>query len=162
MSTMTMASDEDVEDLCELESLLPSGPRPASMDGVIGESRELVELYEVVDRVGRKGLLVASLVVYAVVGTAPLYLPTLPLVVASRVLVGLTEAAIMTCCTTLLADYFHGRRREKMLGLQVVFTSVSATVFFGVGGALGAAGWRTPLSAKALIVTFTSPVSALV
>ncbi|WP_088289258.1 MFS transporter [Kineosporia sp. A_224] len=98
----------------------------------------------VVDRVGRKGLLVGALVVYAVVGTAPLYLPSLQLVVASRVLVGLTEAAIMTCCTTLLADYFHGRRRERMFGLQVVYTTVAATVFFGLGGALGASGWRTP------------------
>lgn len=58
----------------------------------------------IVDRLGRKRLLVCALVVYAVVGTAPLWLPSLPLVVASRVLVGLTEAAIMTCCTTLLAD----------------------------------------------------------
>ena len=112
----------------------------------------------VVDRVGRKGLLVGALVVYAVVGTAPLYLPTLQLVVVSRVLVGLTEAAIMTCCTTLLADYFHGRRREHMFGLQVVVTSVSATVFFGVGGALGASGWRTPFWLYAVSL----PLAALV
>ncbi|WP_369138704.1 MFS transporter [Modestobacter versicolor] len=39
----------------------------------------------VVDRVGRKRLLVAALVVYAVVGTAPLWLPSLELIVASRV-----------------------------------------------------------------------------
>src|SRR5215210_1766138 len=98
----------------------------------------------IVDRVGRKRLLVVSLVVYAVVGTAPLWLPSLQLIVVSRVLVGLTEAAIMTCCTTLLADYFHGSQREKYFGLQVVFTTVAATIFFGVGGALGAANWRTP------------------
>lgn len=112
----------------------------------------------VVDRVGRKGLLVGALVVYAVVGTAPLYLPSLQLVVVSRVLVGLTEAAIMTCCTTLLADYFHGRRREHMFGLQVVVTSVSATVFFGVGGVLGASGWRTPFWLYAVSL----PLAALV
>ena len=98
----------------------------------------------IVDRVGRKRLLVGSLVVYAVVGTAPLWLASLQLIVVSRVLVGLTEAAIMTCCTTLLADYFHGSRRERYFGLQVVFTTVSATVFFAVGGALGAHDWRTP------------------
>ncbi|WP_324277935.1 MFS transporter [Blastococcus brunescens] len=98
----------------------------------------------IVDRVGRKRLLVASLVVYAVVGTAPLWLPSLQLIVASRVLLGLTEAAIMTCCTTLLADYFHGSQREKYFGLQVVFTTVAATIFFAVGGALGAADWRAP------------------
>jgi MFS family permease len=98
----------------------------------------------IVDRVGRKRLLVGALVVYAFVGTAPLWLPSLELIVASRVLLGLTEAAIMTCCTTLLADYFHGSQREKYFGLQVVFTTVAATIFFAVGGALGAADWRTP------------------
>src|SRR4051812_10348552 len=98
----------------------------------------------IVDRLGRKRLLVAALVAYAFVGTAPLWLPSLPLIVASRVLVGLTEAAIMTCCTTLLADYFHGSQRERYFGLQVVFTTVAATIFFGVGGALGAQNWRAP------------------
>src|SRR5215213_4884196 len=89
-------------------------------------------------------LLVAALVVYAFVGTAPLWLPSLQLIVASRVLLGLTEAVIMTCCTTLLADYFHGSRRERYFGLQVVYTTVGATIFFGLGGALGATDWRTP------------------
>lgn len=98
----------------------------------------------IVDRVGRKRLLVASLVTYAFVGTAPVWLPTLQLIVASRVLVGLTEAAITTCCTTLLADYFHGHQRERYFGLQVVYTTVAATVFFGVGGALGEQNWRAP------------------
>src|SRR5215207_8734454 len=98
----------------------------------------------IVDRLGRKRLLVGALVAYAFVGTAPLWLPSLELIVVSRVLVGLTEAAIMTCCTTLLADYFHGSQRERYFGLQVVFTTVAAKIFFGVGGALGAQNWRTP------------------
>jgi MFS family permease len=98
----------------------------------------------IVDRVGRKRLLVGALVAYAVVGTAPLWLDSLPLIVVSRVLVGLTEAAIMTCCTTLLADYFAGPRRERYFGLQVVFTTVAATLFFALGGALGSHDWRTP------------------
>src|SRR3712207_9087139 len=63
---------------------------------------------------------------------------------SSRVLLGLTEAAIMTCCTTLLADYFHGSQRERYFGLQVVFTTVAASLFFGRGGALAAQDWRAP------------------
>jgi MFS family permease len=98
----------------------------------------------IVDRVGRKRLLVGALVAYAFVGTAPLWLPSLELIVVSRVLVGLTEAAIMTCCTTLLADYFHGSQRDRYFGLQVVYTTVAATIFFAVGGVLGAQNWRTP------------------
>src|SRR5215218_10976054 len=98
----------------------------------------------IVDRLGRKRLLVGALVVYAFAGTAPLWLPSLELIVVSRVLVGLTEAAIMTCCTTLLADYFHGAQRERYFGLQVVCTTVAATFFFAIGGALGSHSWRTP------------------
>ncbi|WP_308282976.1 MFS transporter [Pseudonocardia nigra] len=98
----------------------------------------------IVDRLGRKRLLVGALVVYAVVGTAPLWLASLHLIVVSRVLVGVTEAAIMTCCTTLLADYFHGSRRQRYFGLQTVYTTVAATLFFALGGLLGAQGWRTP------------------
>ncbi len=98
----------------------------------------------IVDRVGRKRLLVGALVVYAFVGTAPLWLPSLQLILVSRVLVGLTEAAIMTCCTTLLADYFHGHQRERYFGLQVVYTTIAATIFFAVGGALGESNWRAP------------------
>src|SRR3712207_4571741 len=74
----------------------------------------------IVDKVGRKRLLVGALVVYAFVGTAPLWLPSLQLIVASRVLLGLTEAAIMTCCTTLLADFFHGSKRERYLDRKSV------------------------------------------
>jgi MFS family permease len=98
----------------------------------------------IVDRLGRKRLLVGTLVAYGFFGTAPLWLPTLELIVVSRVLVGITEAAIMTCCTTLLADYFHGQRREGYFGLQTVYTTFAATLFFALGGLLGAQGWRTP------------------
>ncbi|WP_199580372.1 MFS transporter [Blastococcus sp. TBT05-19] len=116
----------------------------------------------IVDRVGRKRLLVSSLVVYAVVGTAPLWLPSLELIIASRVLLGLTEAAIMTCCTTLLADYFHGSKREKYFGLQVVFTTVAATFFFGIGGALGAADWRTPFWLYAVSLPLAAAAAKLI
>lgn len=108
----------------------------------------------IVDATGRRRLLIVALVVYALFGTAPLWLDSLPLIVASRVGVGITEAAIMTCCTTLLADYFSGTRRDRVLGLQVVFTTVAATIFFGLGGALGDLGWRAPfwLYASSLVL----------
>ncbi|WNV85276.1 MFS transporter [Umezawaea sp. Da 62-37] len=96
------------------------------------------------DAVDRKRVLIVAMVVYSVVGTAPLYLDTIQTILVSRVLVGVCEAAIMTCCTTLIGDYWSGDRRRRYLGLQTLVTALSATVFLGLGGALGAAGWRTP------------------
>ncbi|MFJ8486785.1 MFS transporter [Streptomyces sp. NPDC094038] len=97
-----------------------------------------------VDRVGRKRLLIAATLLYAVFGTAPLWLDSLGAVIAGRALVGVTEAVIMTCCTTLIGDYYSGARRVKYLALQTMCASASATVFFAIGGAAGSAGWRAP------------------
>ena len=94
--------------------------------------------------IDRKRLLLVAMVAYAVFGTAPLYLSSLGAIVGSRVLVGVCEAAIMTCCTTLIGDYWSGEQRGRYLGLQTLVAALSATVFLGLGGALGAAGWRTP------------------
>jgi MFS family permease len=85
-----------------------------------------------------------ALVAYSIFGTAPLYLRSLPEILGSRVLVGLCEAAIMTSATTLIGDYWSGEKRSRYLGLQTLVTALSATVFLGLGGALGSAGWRTP------------------
>ncbi|MFD8595145.1 MFS transporter [Kitasatospora sp. NPDC059646] len=97
-----------------------------------------------VDRLGRHRLLVVATVLYAIVGTAPLYLDSLGAIVASRVLVGVAESAIMTSCTTLIGDYWTGRQRERYLALQAMCAAVSATAFFALGGAAGSAGWRVP------------------
>jgi MFS family permease len=98
----------------------------------------------IVDRLGRKRLLIVATVLYAVFGTAPLWLDSLGAIIASRALVGVAEAAIMTCCTTLIGDYYSDQQRVKYLALQTICASASATVFFVVGGAAGSAGWRVP------------------
>ncbi|AWT41442.1 MFS transporter [Streptomyces actuosus] len=122
----------------------------------------------VVDRLGRKRLLVAATVLYALFGTVPLWLGSLYGIVASRVLVGVAEAAIMTCCTTLIGDYYTGRTRDRYLAVQTMCASASATLFFLLGGALGGAGWRAPfwlyavglLLAPAMAVALPAPAPA--
>lgn len=109
---------------------------------VIGICAPLVGI--IIDRAGRKKLLMAGMVLYSIFGTAPLYLDSLGAIIASRAAVGLTEAIIMTACTSLIADYFSSPARERYLAQQTMWASVSATLFFGIGGALGESGWRTP------------------
>ncbi|MFK4137667.1 MFS transporter [Streptomyces filamentosus] len=98
----------------------------------------------IVDRLGRKRLLIIATVLYALFGTAPLWLDSLHAILVSRVLVGVAEAAIMTACTTLIGDYYSGELRDRYLALQTMCASVSATLFFVLGGVLGAADWRAP------------------
>jgi MFS family permease len=102
------------------------------------------------DRVGRKRVLVGALILYAVAGTAPLYLDSIHSILATRALVGLAEAAVMTISTSFIGDYFSGAQRDRYASLQVTFASTSAFVFNLMGGALGAYGWRVPFMAYAL------------
>ncbi|WP_159775140.1 MFS transporter [Streptomyces sp. HM190] len=114
----------------------------------------------VVDRLGRRRLLVVATVLYALFGTAPLWLDSLGAIVASRALVGVVEAAIMTCCTTLIGDHYSGRQRDRYLALQTMCASVSATAFFALGGAAGSAGWRTPFWAYAVSLLLAPAMAA--
>ncbi len=116
----------------------------------------------VVDAIDRKRLLIAAMIGYAICGTAPLYLDSLPAIIGSRVLVGLCEAAIMTCCTTLIADYWSGRQRSRYLGLQTLLASVSATVFLGLGGAIGGSGWRAPFWLYTVALLLAVPMALLI
>ncbi|BEL07767.1 MFS transporter [Actinoplanes sichuanensis] len=116
----------------------------------------------IADRIDRKRVLIIAMVGYTIFGTAPLYLDSLGSIIGSRVLVGLCEAAIMTCCTTLIADYWSGPRRSRYLGLQTLLASVSATVFLGIGGALGSSGWRTPFWLYLVAVVLAVPMALVI
>lgn len=96
------------------------------------------------DWFGRRRLLLWSFAGYALVGIAPVFLTSLPAILASRVLVGIAEALIMVLSTTMIGDYFSGKQRDKWLAGQTAFASMSALVFFNLGGQLGAFGWRAP------------------
>lgn len=112
----------------------------------------------VADRVGRKQLLVFAMLAYAAFGTAPLWLESLGSIALSRVGVGIAEAAIITCCTTLITDYYEGEQRNKYLGLQTMVSALAATVFFALGGALGSIGWRAPFWLYAVSAVIVIPM----
>ena len=96
------------------------------------------------DWFGRRKLLLWSFGFYAVLGVAPVFLHDLGAIIASRIGVGITEALIMVLTTTMIGDYFEGEARDKWLAGQTAMASMSALVFFNLGGQLGQFGWRTP------------------
>ncbi|MFF4783427.1 MFS transporter [Streptomyces griseorubiginosus] len=113
------------------------------------------------DRTNRKLLLLTAMGLYCVVGSAPLYLGPLPAIAASRVLLGACEGVILTCCTTLIGDYWSGARRAKYLSLSTLASSLAATVFLALGGLLGVSGWRTPFWMYVLPLLLVVPMARL-
>ncbi|MET0179856.1 MAG: MFS transporter, partial [Novosphingobium sp.] len=71
-----------------------------------------------VDRFGRRRLLLLCTALYGVFGSAPLLLDDLDHIYYSRLLLGVSEAGILTVVNTLIGDYWDDRNRKNWLFLQ--------------------------------------------
>jgi MFS family permease len=96
------------------------------------------------DRFGRKTMLLIGSLLYALFGVMPAFLADLNQILLSRLLFGCAEAIIMTCCTTLIADYWQPAERMRYISRQVVTIGVVGALFFVIGGVAGEGSWRTP------------------
>lgn len=114
------------------------------------------------DKLGRKRLALCAIAIYAVAGVTPIWLDDLYAIIASRVVVGIAEAGVMTASTALICDYFTGERRAHWLSLQFGTASLVATVCFGVAGFLGGFGWRTPFLVYAATALFIPLILVLI
>ena len=96
------------------------------------------------DRFGRRNLLLVALLAFSLLGLAPLLFDSLLLIVASRVIVGVAEAAILTVGNALMGDYFEGAQREKWLGYQNMLSPLIGSAILLSGGLLAGVHWRYP------------------
>lgn len=97
-----------------------------------------------IDRLGRKNLLLASLVLYGLGGMAGGVVSNLTFILISRGLLGIAVAFIMTATATLIADYYDGEERSAFLGQQAAAISVGGIIFISLGGWLADLSWRGP------------------
>lgn len=97
-----------------------------------------------IDQFGRLKLLYSGLVGYAVGGTLAYFLNDLYLILASRIVLGMSIGIIMTIAMTLVGDYFEGKARQKFIGYQSAFIGLAGVFFMSLGGVLATIHWRVP------------------
>jgi MFS family permease len=98
----------------------------------------------IIDKWGRKKLLIISTIFYGITGSTGFYLDSLSLIFVGRLLLGLAVAGIMTISTTLIADYYQGGERNTVMGYRTAFMALSGVVFLTVSGFLANIGWHIP------------------
>ncbi len=127
-----------------------TGPQAADMVPLVATGPALaIALFAPIagllaDRFGRKNMLILGSVLYALFGFLPAVLNDLNSILIARLVFGCAEAVIMTCCTTLIADYWNGEERSKYVNRQVVTIGIVGSIFFVIGGAAGETSWRYP------------------
>ena len=98
------------------------------------------------DRLGRRRVLVSSLVVWSLAGGAIALRPTFSVVLALRFVQGTALAGIGITTITLISDVFDDVQRNAVLGVNTAVLSAGAAVFPLLGGALVTVAWNVPFA----------------
>ena len=99
-----------------------------------------------VDRFGRLRLLFLGLILYTIGGAGGGLMNSLEALLASRALLGVAVALVMTTSSTLIADYYTGAERTDLVGKQAAYQSLGGILFISAGGALAGIDWRWPFT----------------
>ena len=106
------------------------------------------------DRYGRKTIIVPSLFIFAIAGTACAFVEEFNTLLILRFLQGVGAASIGALNVTLIGDLWSGRQRATAMGTNASVLSIGTASYPAIGGALAMLGWHYPfyLSALALPV----------
>lgn len=96
------------------------------------------------DRLGRKKILVPSLFLFAVAGTACAFTRDFNIFLSLRALQGIGAASLGTINVTVIGDLYSGRRRAEAMGLNASVLSIGTASYPAIGGALAVFGWSYP------------------
>jgi MFS family permease len=159
-SLTTMANATISPALPGLERLFAGDPNAAMLTRLLVPAPSLsVALFApfvglAADRFGRRRLLLAGMILFVISGCAGLFLPDLPTIFASRLVLGLAVALIMTAQTALIGDYFAGDDRNALTGLQISARNFGGLVFILLAGWIATASPRLPFAIYGLAAAF--------
>lgn len=110
------------------------------------------------DRISRSLVLKVSVAVYAIAGSAGLWIDNLPALMVSRAVLGVAVAGAMTSSTALISEWFTGERRARMFGFQAAASGIGGALFLSLGGALAAISWNASFA----VYLLSLPIAILV
>ena len=93
------------------------------------------------DRYGRKRILVPSLFLFGIAGTACALAPDFNSLIRLRIFQGVGGAALGSINTTVIGDMYAGRQRAAAMGLNASVLNVGTAAYPLIGGALAALAW---------------------
>lgn len=96
------------------------------------------------DRFGRKRILVPSIFLFGLAGTACALTRDFNTLIVLRVFQGVGAAALGSLNVTIIGDLYSGRRRAAAMGLNASVLSIGVASYPLIGGALASLAWHYP------------------
>ncbi|MDZ7746682.1 MAG: MFS transporter [Halobacteriales archaeon] len=123
------------------------------------------------DRIGRKPVLVPSLVLFGLCGSGIVFVESVvplsigsvvlaesfPIILALRAVQGAASSAIAMITITLIGDSFDGDTRRKLIGANAAILAFGAAAYPLVGGALATIAWTVPFLCFGLGIVVAIP-----
>jgi ACDE family multidrug resistance protein len=95
------------------------------------------------DRFGRRKVLLPCLVLFGLAGLAAGFAPTFNALLALRFVQGIGSAGLINLAVVLIADFWEGAERARLIGRNAAVLTVSIAVVPPLGGVLAElGGWR--------------------
>ena len=94
------------------------------------------------DRFGRKIVLVPSLFLFGIAGTACAFATSFDQMLFFRALQGMGSASLGALNLTLIGDLYSGNQRATAMGYNGSVLSIGTAFYPAVGGALAVIGWH--------------------
>ncbi|MWV40395.1 MFS transporter [Natrialba sp. INN-245] len=104
----------------------------------------------VADRYGRRVVLLPSLVLFGVVGTAMFFVETFVVLLAMAAVMGIGAAAIFPITVTMLGDVYSGAANATAQGFRVAIVGIAAISIPALSGYLSGLSWNYPFALFAL------------
>ncbi|MCH8928017.1 MAG: MFS transporter, partial [Candidatus Marinimicrobia bacterium] len=96
------------------------------------------------DRWGRKPVILFSLILYGFAGSSGFWMETLSGILLGRALLGLATAGLMSGIITLIGDLYEGEQLNRFMGYQSAALGIGGLTFLTLAGVLADIGWRYP------------------
>lgn len=104
------------------------------------------------DRIGRKAILVPSLFMFGIAGTACAFAPDFTWLLILRFLQGIGGASLGALNVTLIGDLYEGNRRATAMGYNSSVLSVGTAAYPAIGGGIALLGWFYPFFLTAIAI----------
>ena len=160
-ASMTVMANATISPaLPALERLFESDPNAAILTRLLVPAPSLAVALTapfaglLADRFGRRRLLLGGVLLFVLSGSAGLLLPDLPTIFASRLVLGIAVALVMTAQTALVGDYFGDRQRSAFAALQTSARNFGGFLFISLAGLLALLSPRAPFAIYALPLVY--------
>lgn len=94
----------------------------------------------------KRSIVLIGLIIYMIGGIGPQIASTIEVIIAFRLLLGIGVGLLMPLADSLINDYFIGKERTKMMGLNSAFSNFGGILTMLFAGWLATLSWQAPFN----------------